>query len=45
MHVSFDETNPSKEDIVSCDDDDVLDMPIEDVTKANQNNNQDYLIE
>ena len=39
MHVSFDETNPLKEDIVSCDDDDdVLHMPIEYVIQEDHQN-------
>lgn len=34
MYVSFDESNPSKEDIVVCDDDDdILKVPMEDITK------------
>lgn len=33
MHDSFDESNPSKEDIVVCDDDDILEVPAEDVAK------------
>ncbi|KAK2369267.1 putative mitochondrial protein [Trifolium repens] len=35
MHVSFDESNTSKEDIVVCDDDDddILEMPLEEVAK------------
>lgn len=36
MHVSFDESNPSKEHIVVCDGgDDILEVPMEDVTKNN----------
>jgi hypothetical protein len=34
MHVSFDESNTSKEDIVVCDDDDdILEIPSEEVAK------------
>ncbi|CAJ2637485.1 unnamed protein product [Trifolium pratense] len=33
MHVSFDESNTSKEDIVVCDNDDILEMPSEEVAK------------
>src|ERR1044072_8549059 len=39
MHVSFDESNPSKEDIVICDDDDdILEVPHEDASKVNNEN-------
>lgn len=40
MHVSFDESNPSKEDIVVCDDvdddDEILEVPMEDIAKNNK---------
>lgn len=29
MHVSFDESNPSKEDKIVCDDDDIIEVHIE----------------
>ena len=32
MHVSFDETNTSKEDIVVCDDDDIIELPTKEVS-------------
>ena len=32
MHVSFDETNPSKEEVVVCNDDDPIDLPPEDLS-------------
>jgi hypothetical protein len=36
MHISFDESIPSKEDIVVCDDDnDILEVHMKDVTKVN----------
>lgn len=31
MHVSFDESISSKKDIVVCDDDDILEVPIEEI--------------
>lgn len=34
MHASFDESNPSKKDIVIFDDnDDILEVPMEDIAK------------
>ncbi|KAI5417699.1 hypothetical protein KIW84_042350 [Lathyrus oleraceus] len=38
MHVSFDETNPPKEDIVLCDDDDIVEVPQKDNSSANNDN-------
>lgn len=32
MHVSFVETNTSKKDIVVCDDDDIIELPLEEVS-------------
>ncbi|XP_050896251.1 uncharacterized protein LOC127102991 [Lathyrus oleraceus] len=32
MHASFDDTNTSKEDIVVCDDDDIIELPSEEVS-------------
>lgn len=29
MHVPFDESNPSNDDKVICDDDDIIELPIE----------------
>lgn len=46
MHVSFDESNPSKEDKVVCDDD-IVEVPIKDNIKYDeviqQEKNQNYL--
>ena len=39
MHVSFDETNTSKEEIVVCDNDDIIDLPSEEISN-DQNVNQ-----
>jgi hypothetical protein len=37
MHVKFDESNPSKEEIVVCDyDDDFVEIPKEDTSNKNQ---------
>lgn len=36
MHAPFDESNPSKEDIVVCDDDDILEVPMEEIAKDDQ---------
>ena len=37
MHVKFDESNPSKEDIVVCDDDDdFVEIPKEDTSNKDQ---------
>jgi hypothetical protein len=37
MHVTFDESNPSKEDIILCDDDDddIVEVPQKDTSSAN----------
>src|ERR1044072_6647876 len=46
MHVSFDESNPSKEDIVICnDDDDILEVPHEDASKVNNENQSEQQVE
>lgn len=43
MHVFFDESNLSKGDIVICDDDeDILEVPMEYVTKVNNDDQSEH---
>lgn len=45
MHVSSDESNPSKEDIVVCDDDDILELPMEDISKNDKVDQMEFKYE